>query len=167
MAFQGNYAFNGNYNGVNIYNIANPAAPALVTSIVCPGSQNDVSVYKNLLFVSVEATAREEGLHARRRPPTPQTRFRGIRIFDISDINNPVQVDGVQTCRGSHTHTLVRPKNDPNNVYIYVSGHGGRPLRPRRSRPATRAAIRRPRTRPCGGSRSSRSRWPLRALPRS
>ena len=124
MAFQGNYAFNGNYNGINIYNIANPAAPALVTSIVCPGSQNDVSVYKNLLFVSVESTAAKKDCST-----TPAadatTRFRGIRIFDISNINNPVQLNGVQTCRGSHTHTLVRPKNDPNNVYIYVSGTAG------------------------------------------
>ena len=124
LAFQGDYAFAGNYNGINIYNVADPANPTLVTSIVCPGSQNDVSVWGNLLFVSVEATTAKKDCST-----TPAadatTRFRGIRIFDISNINNPVQLNGVQTCRGSHTHTLVRPKNDPNNVYIYVSGTAG------------------------------------------
>jgi hypothetical protein len=121
MAFQGDYAFNGNFNGINIYNIANPAAPQLVTSISCPGSQNDVSVYGNLLFVSVEAAGAKRDCTT-----TPAangaTRFRGVRIFDITDITKPVQLKGVTTCRGSHTHTLVRPKNDPDNVYIYNSG---------------------------------------------
>ncbi len=128
-AFQGNYAFVGNYNGVNIYDISNPAAPVLVTSLSCPGSQNDVSVHKNLLFVSVESDNAQARLHCfdpTQRRRRRQTRFRGIRIFDISDIERRrVQVDGVQTCRGSHTHTLLRPKDDPNNVYIYVSGTAG------------------------------------------
>jgi hypothetical protein len=124
LAFQGDYAFNGNYNGINIYNIANPANPTLTTSISCPGSQNDVSVYGNLLFVSVEATGAKIDCSSTPEA-TATTRFRGIRIFDISDITKPEQVAGVQTCRGSHTHTLVRPKNDPANVYIYVSGTAG------------------------------------------
>jgi hypothetical protein len=124
LAFQGDYAFNGNYNGINIYNIANPANPTLTTSISCPGSQNDVSVYGNLLFVSVEATGAKIDCSSTPEA-TATTRFRGIRIFDISDITKPTQVAGVQTCRGSHTHTLVRPKNDPANVYIYVSGTAG------------------------------------------
>ncbi len=97
-----------------------------MTSISCPGSQNDVSVYGNLLFVSVESTNAQHRLQPDAPAPRPPTtRFRGIRIFDISNINNPQQVNVVQTCRGSHTHTLVRPKNDPNNVYIYVSGTSG------------------------------------------
>ena len=90
----------------------------LKTSMSCPGSQNDVSVYGNLLFVSVESTTPAASTARRTRT---KTLFRGIRIFDISNIEAPVQVAGVQTCRGSHTHTLVRPKNDPNNVYIYDS----------------------------------------------
>src|SRR3954453_5862439 len=121
LAFQGDYAFNGNYNGINIYNIADPANPVLTTSISCPGSQNDVSVYQNLLFVSVESTAAKKDCTST-PAATPETRFRGIRIFDISNIQAPTQVGQVQTCRGSHTHTLVRPKNDAANVYIYVSG---------------------------------------------
>jgi len=127
IAFSGDYAFNGNYNGINIYNIADPANPVLTTSISCPGSQNDVSVYGNLLFVSVESTAARIDCKTStpEDPITEAKRFRGIRIFDISNINAPQQIGGVQTCRGSHTHTLVRPKNDPANVYIYVSGTAG------------------------------------------
>src|SRR4051794_35704664 len=124
LAFQGDYAFNGNYNGINIYNIADAANPALVTSISCPGSQNDVSVYGNLLFVSVESTAAK--IDCTSTPAaTATTRFRGIRIFDISNINAPVQVAGVQTCRGSHPHTLVKGKDSPDTVYIYVQGTAG------------------------------------------
>jgi hypothetical protein len=138
LAFQGNHLFQGNFYGVNIYDISNPAQAALVTSMVCPGGQGDVSVYKNLLFMSVEMPngrldcgtqgfppepPRAAGHEKERRPPAAQKdRFRGVRIFDISDIKNPKQVAAVQTCRGSHTHTLVLDPKDKNNVYIYVSG---------------------------------------------
>ncbi len=138
LAFQGNHLFEGNFYGVNIYDVKNPAKAALVTSLVCPGGQGDVSVYKNLLFMSVEMPNGRldcgsqgfppdppppAGHEKDRRPPAAQKdRFRGVRIFDISDIRNPKQVAAVQTCRGSHTHTLVLDPNDKNNVYIYVSG---------------------------------------------
>jgi hypothetical protein len=140
FAFQGNHLFQGNFYGVNIYDISNPANASLLTSLVCPGGQGDVSVYKNLLFMSVEmpngrldcgvegfppeppAPAGEEKAKKRRVPAAQKDRFRGVRIFDISDIKNPKQVAAVQTCRGSHTHTLVEDPNDKDNVYIYVSG---------------------------------------------
>jgi len=138
LAFQGNHLFLGNFYGVNIYDISNPAQTALVTSMVCPGGQGDVSVYKNLLFMSVEMPNGRldcgtqgfppepppaAGHEKERHPPAAQKdRFRGVRIFDISDIKNPKQVAAVQTCRGSHTHTLVQDPNDKDNVYIYVSG---------------------------------------------
>ncbi|MCU1267187.1 MAG: putative secreted protein [Acidobacteria bacterium] len=142
LAFQGNYLFQGNFYGVNIYDISNPAKAALLTSMVCPGGQGDVSVYQNLLFMSVEQpngrldcgiqgfppepptpAGAERKAPAERKPPAAQKdRFRGVRIFDIADIKNPKQVAAVQTCRGSHTHTLVIDPNDKNNVYIYVSG---------------------------------------------
>ena len=141
LAFQGNHLFQGNFYGVNIYDISNPAQAALVTSMVCPGGQGDVSVYKNLLFMSVEMPngrldCGTQGFPAEPPPPPPapgeerkrrvpaaqKDRFRGVRIFDISDIKNPKQVAAVQTCRGSHTHTLVLDPNDKDNVYIYVSG---------------------------------------------
>ena len=142
LAFQGNHLFQGNFYGVSIFDISHPANAALLTTLVCPGGQGDVSVYKNLLFMSVEMPngrldcgtqgfppeppppppAGEEKEKKRRIPVAQKDRFRGVRIFDISDIKNPKQVAAVQTCRGSHTHTLVVDPNDKENVYIYVSG---------------------------------------------
>jgi hypothetical protein len=135
LAFQGNHLFLGNFYGVNIYDISNPAKTTLVTSMICPGGQGDPSVYKNLMFMSVEMANGRVDCGVQGFPPPPpappgqnaapaasKDRFRGVRIFDISDIKNPKQVAAVQTCRGSHTHTLVVDPNDKNNVYIYVSG---------------------------------------------
>ena len=133
MAFQGNRLFMGNFYGVSIYDITIRRIK-LLTSIVCPGGQGDVSVYKNLMFMSVEMPNGRLDCSAEGFPPPPapaadnnkpdvqKDRFRGVRIFDISDIKNPKQVGAVQTCRGSHTHTLVTDPKDKNNVYIYVSG---------------------------------------------
>jgi hypothetical protein len=118
MAFQGDYAFVGGFNGFQIWNIRNPTAPSLTTAVVCPGGQGDLSVYRNLLFMSVEETRARVNCSL----DTTQPQFRGVRIFDISDIRNPEQVAAVQTCRGSHTHTLVTDEDDRRNVYIYVSG---------------------------------------------
>ena len=130
LAFQGKHLFMGNFYGMNIYDISKPNSPMLVTSMLCPGGQGDVSVYKNLMFMSVEmpngrVDCGEQGFPAGQPgqgPAASKDRFRGVRIFDISDIKNPKQVGGVQTCRGSHTHTLVTDPNDSANVYIYVSG---------------------------------------------
>jgi hypothetical protein len=138
LAFQGNHLFQGNFYGLNIYDISNPANTTLLTTMVCPGGQNDVSVYKNLLFMSVEMPNGRLDCGTQGFPPNPppapgeekkrrlpaaqKDRFRGVRIFDISDIKNPKQVAAVQTCRGSHTHTLITDPNDKENVYIYVSG---------------------------------------------
>jgi len=138
LAFQGNHLFQGNFYGVSIYDISNPANTKPLTSLVCPGGQGDVSVYKNLLFMSVEMPNGRLDCGSQGFPPEPppapghekehrlpvaqKERFRGVRIFDISDVQNPKQVAAVQTCRGSHTHTLVLDPNDKDNVYIYVSG---------------------------------------------
>ena len=141
LAFEGKHLFQGNFYGVNIFDVSDPAKATLLTTMVCPGGQGDVSVYQNLLFMSVEMPNGRldcgtqgfppappppppvPGQKKVRRPPPPEKdRFRGVRIFDISDIKNPKQVAAVQTCRGSHTHTLVLDPNDKNNVYIYVSG---------------------------------------------
>ena len=138
FAFQGTHLFQGNFYGVNFYDISNPAKVSLITSLVCPGGQGDVSVYGHLLFMSVEMPNGRVDCGAQGFPPMPPPeaghekehrnpaaspdRFRGVRIFDISDIKNPKQVGAVQTCRGSHTHTLVIDPNDKDNVYIYVSG---------------------------------------------
>ena len=123
LAFVGNYAIQGNYNGPVIWDISNPSAPVLVTAYTCPASQNDVSVYKHLLFMSAEATnGRVDCQPGGVRDTVSQDRMRGVRIFDVSDIRNPKLVKNVQTCRGSHTHTVLEHPGDRDNVYIYVSG---------------------------------------------
>src|SRR5262245_36571531 len=141
LAFRGNHLFMGNFYGVNIYDISDPAKARLVTSMVCPGGQGDVSVHKNLMFMSVEMPNGRLDCGVQGFPPGPplppppageenkpqapapqKDRFRGVRIFDISDIRSPRQVAAVQTCRGSHTPTLVVDPKDKKNVYIYVSG---------------------------------------------
>lgn len=129
LAFTGPYAIQGNYRGFMIWDLTNPSAPALVRDYVCPASQSDVSVYQNLLFVSGEGVegrldCGEEGV----QQAVSADRLRGIRIFDITDIRNPVYVGNVQTCRGSHTHTVLEHPGDRENVYIYVSGSA--PVRP-------------------------------------
>ena len=88
MAFQGNYAFVGNFNGFTIYDISNPSAPVEKTVVVCPGGQGDLSVYENLLFMSVEETRAKKDCTLT-PAATTATRFRGVRIFDISNINAP------------------------------------------------------------------------------
>jgi hypothetical protein len=126
IAFTGKYAIQGNYNGFQVWDISNPSQPTLVKGYFCPASQSDVSVYKNLLFVS------GEGLGGRLdcggqgvKDTVSHERLRGIRIFDISDIANPKYIANVQTCRGSHTHTVLFDSKDPENVYVYVSGSAG------------------------------------------
>jgi hypothetical protein len=153
LAFGGTSLFVGNYSGINFYDISDPAKIKLVTSIVCPGGQGDVSVYGHLLFMSVEAAngrldcgtqgfptppgaaapapvepATPDAASGPRRPPPPPPspdRIKGIRIFDITDLSKPKQVAEVQTCRGSHTHTLVIDPKDKDNVYLYISGSAG------------------------------------------
>jgi len=134
LAFTGKYAIQGNYNGFQVWDISNPSAPVLVKGYVCPASQSDVSVYKNLLFVSGEGLGGRldcgtEGVEE----AVSEHRLRGIRIFDISDIENPVYVGNVQTCRGSHTHSVLVDPNDPENVYVYISGSA--PVRPEEELP--------------------------------
>ncbi|MGE5802909.1 MAG: LVIVD repeat-containing protein, partial [Gemmatimonadota bacterium] len=123
LAFYKNFAIQGNYNGFQVWDISNPARPTLKIGYYCPASQSDVSVFRNLLFVSGEGTGGRldcsgEGV----RDSVSEARLRGIRIFDITDITSPKYIANVQTCRGSHTHTVVTSPNDPDNVYIYVSG---------------------------------------------
>jgi hypothetical protein len=126
LAFTGPYAIQGNYNGYQVWDISNPGAPTLKTAYLCPASQSDVSVYKNLLFVSGEGNSGRLDCGTQGVKDTvSHDRLRGLRIFDISDIGNPKYVGNVQTCRGSHTHTLVVDPNDPNNVYVYISGSAG------------------------------------------
>jgi hypothetical protein len=130
LAFSGNHAFVGSFHGFNIVDISSPTAPAIVTSVVCPGGQGDMSVHRNLLFMSVEESRARVDCGT---DPTQGTRFQGVRIFDVSNVAQPVQVAAVQTCRGSHTHSVVTDPDDPDHVYVYVSGTAG-------PRPATNMA---------------------------
>jgi len=126
LAFLGNYAIQGNYNGYQVWDISNPAAPTLKIGYLCPASQSDVSVYRNLLFVSGEGNGGRLDCGTQGVKDTvSKERLRGLRIFDISDIANPKYIGNVQTCRGSHTHTVVVDPKDPDNVYVYISGSAG------------------------------------------
>jgi len=126
LAFSGKYVIQGNYNGFELYDITNPAKPVLAQSYLCPASQNDVSVFRNLLFMSAEATnSRADCGFGGVPDPISKDRVRGIRIFDIADVAHPKLLTSVQTCRGSHTHTVVTQPGDRDNVYIYVSGSSG------------------------------------------
>ncbi len=123
LAFAGDVVFEGNYHGFSTYRIETPVSPQLVSSVVCPGGQGDVSVIGDLLIMSVEQTRGrlDCGLQGVAEPVS-EARFRGIRIFDISDLRLPRQVAAVQTCRGSHTHTLVTDPDAEGNIYVYGSG---------------------------------------------
>ena len=123
LAFRGSYAFQGGYHGFQVWDISNPKTPTLRTSFACPGGQGDPSVYGNLLFISVEQSSGRVDCGGQGVADTVSVdRFRGVRIFDITDLDHPKQLAAVQTCRGSHTHTLVTDPNDAANIYIYVQG---------------------------------------------
>jgi len=126
LAFRGDLLFLGGFHGLQVWSIADPAHPVLRAALPCPGGQGDVSVHGDLLFVSVEETRGRvdcgpEGVEA----PVSAERFRGVRVYDIADVEHPRQVAAVQTCRGSHTHTLVPDLDDASHVFLYVSGTSG------------------------------------------
>jgi hypothetical protein len=126
LAFSGPYALQGSYAGYQIWNISDPKHVALAAFEYCPQSQSDISVYKNLLITSGEGTSGrldcgEQGI----TDTVSHDRLLGIRIYDITDIAHPRSVANVQTCRGSHTHTLVVDPNDHDNIYVYISGSAG------------------------------------------
>jgi len=140
LAFYENYAIQGNYNGFIIWDISNPENPTVAVDFLCPASQSDVSVYENLLFVSGEGLGGRldcgtEGIES----AVSEERLRGIRIFDISNIQEPEYLANVQTCRGSHTHSVLKDPDDDENVYIYVSGSA--PVRPAEEMPECVSAM--------------------------
>ncbi|AOL22314.1 Uncharacterized conserved protein, DUF305 family [Erythrobacter litoralis] len=121
MAFFDDIMVAGNYHGFNIYRLGEDGVPVLMSSVVCPGGQGDVSVVGNILVMSVEQTRGRVdcGLQGVEEDVS-EDRFRGLRIFDISDLRRPRQVGGVQTCRGSHTHSIVSA--DDEKIVVYNSG---------------------------------------------
>ena len=123
MAFAGDVLVAGSYHGFNIYRLQEGGLPKLVSSVVCPGGQGDVSIVGDLLIMSVEQTRGrlDCGLQGISEDVSDE-RFRGLRIFDISDLTRPVQVGAVQTCRGSHTHSVVAGPGDDGKIIVYNSG---------------------------------------------
>ena len=123
MAFADDVMVVGNYHGFNIYRLPDDGRPELLSSVVCPGGQGDVSIVGDLLIMSVEQTRGrlDCGLQGVAEDASPE-RFRGLRILDISDLKRPVQVGAVQTCRGSHTHSVVSGGGDNGKIVVYNSG---------------------------------------------
>jgi hypothetical protein len=120
LAFQGRYAFAGNYDGFRIFDISNPKAPKTVSQVLCPGSQNDISVSGNLLFLSTDSSRSDNSCSSTTQPATEKSSWEGMKVFDISDKKNPKYVAAVETACGSHTNTLVPKRKSVNN---YVSSY--------------------------------------------
>lgn len=120
LAFQGKYAFAGNFDGFRIFDISNPKKPKTVAQVLCPGSQNDISVSGNLLFLSTDSSRSDNSCASTTQPATEKSSWEGIKVFDISDKRHPEYVASVETACGSHTHTIVPKRND---VYVYVSSY--------------------------------------------
>ncbi|WP_414685533.1 LVIVD repeat-containing protein [Micromonospora robiginosa] len=125
MAFQGRYAFVGNYEGFVIYDVSRPSRPTIVSQVLCPGSQNDISISGNLLFLSTDSSRSDDSCASTAQPASVKESWEGIKIFDIRDKRNPRYIKSVETACGSHTHTLV-PGKDKRNVYLYVSSYSPR-----------------------------------------
>ena len=123
LLFSGDYLIAGNYHGFNTYDISNPDFPAHIASVVCPGGQGDVSLVGDLMIMSVQEVRGRLDCGLEGVPESiSNDRVRGIRIFDVSDFRKPTQVAAVQTCRGSHTHTVAQEADENGNIYVYVSG---------------------------------------------
>lgn len=127
LAFQGRYAFSGNYDGFVIYDISTPKSPRVVSQVLCPGSQNDISVSGDLLVLSTDSSRSDDSCNSTTQPATEKSSWEGIKVFDISDKRNPKYVASVETACGSHTHTLVPERKD---VYVYVSSYSPSPAYP-------------------------------------
>lgn len=123
LAFRGVYAFGGNYNGFTVYNIKKPWAPRRIAQVVCPGGQNDISVHKNVLVLSVDSSRSDDSCTSVAQDASEKSSWEGLRVFDISNPRKPRYVAAVETDCGSHTHTLA-PSKDGKNLFVYVSSYG-------------------------------------------
>ncbi|MFY0407290.1 LVIVD repeat-containing protein [Solicola sp. PLA-1-18] len=122
LAFKGDYVFAGNYEGFMVYDVKRPKYPRIVAQVKCTGAQNDISVYKNLLVLSVDSSRNDSSCASTAQSATVKTSWEGVRVFDISNPASPRYVSAVETPCGSHTHTLAPDKKN-KNVYVYVSSY--------------------------------------------
>ncbi|WP_432490796.1 LVIVD repeat-containing protein [Kineococcus gypseus] len=129
MAFQGDLAYVGNYEGFTVYDIAEPEQPRIVSQVVCPGSQNDISVYGDLLFLSTDSSRSDSSCSSVPQAATVESSWEGVKVFDVSDPASPRYVSAVETKCGSHTHTLL-PDEDSRTAYLYVSSYSPAPTLP-------------------------------------
>ena len=121
LAFAGNYIYQANFAGFTIWDVSNPAKPVVASVTQCITSQGDPSIWGNLLFISAEGAGNRNDCGAG-GVQDPKDHMAGVRIFDVSNPKAPKLIKNVQTCKGSHTHTVVPHKTDKNIIYIYVSG---------------------------------------------
>ncbi|HEX6133713.1 MAG TPA: hypothetical protein VFZ24_07115 [Longimicrobiales bacterium] len=121
LAFRGDIVYQGNFSGFSVWDVSDPASPRLRSTVVCATDQGDPSIYGNLLFISAESprSRKDCGIQG---VEDGGDRMRGVRIFDVSDPDQPRLVKNVQTCRGSHTHTIVPHPTDAGTIFIYVGG---------------------------------------------
>ena len=124
LAFSGHYVYQGNFAGFTVWDVSDPTSPKTVAVVQCITSQGDPSVYGNLLFVSAEGRANRTDC-AKGGVEDPKDHMAGVRIYDISNPASPRLVKNVQTCKGSHTHTIIPDPKDKDVLYIYVSGNQG------------------------------------------
>jgi hypothetical protein len=122
IAFQGDYAFAGNYDGFTVYDLSDPANPVQALQVLCPGSQNDISVYNDLLVLSTDSSRSDDSCQSTTLSATQPQAWEGIKIWDISNPLAPEYVKSVETSCGSHTHSLA-PSKDGRDVYVYVSSY--------------------------------------------
>lgn len=125
LAFKGEHAYAGNYDGFTVYDLSDPAAPSVVKQVLCPGSQNDVSVWGDILVLSVDSSRSDDSCSSTSQSATDESSWEGIRVFDISDPADPAYVASVETDCGSHTHTLA-PGKDGKDLFVYVSSYNPR-----------------------------------------
>jgi hypothetical protein len=124
LAFRDRYVYQGNFAGFTIWDVSDPAAPRVVSAVSCITAQGDPSIYGNLLFLSAEGRGNRNDC-GKGGVQDPGEHMAGVRIYDVSNPRQPRLVKNVQTCKGSHTHTLVPDPNDDGVVYIYISGNQG------------------------------------------
>ncbi|MFE5290606.1 LVIVD repeat-containing protein [Isoptericola sp. NPDC056618] len=122
IAFQGKYAFAGNYDGFTVYDLSDPEEPVQALQVYCPGSQNDISVYGDVLVLSTDSSRSDDSCASTTRPATEKDAWEGIKVWDISDPLEPEYVKSVETACGSHTHSLAPSKNG-KDLYVYVSSY--------------------------------------------